>query len=197
MRAPKRVVCALVGRLGAARRRIAWLATVGWTECRVSCGKGICIAAEVRIQGLGSLVIADAVQLGSHMVNGQGQPIVLQPRNADASIAIGAGAAVMNGCCFIACTRIEIGAETVIGAETLIIDSDFHGLAPAQRRTPGKSGPVIIGRNAFIGTRVTILKGVTIGDDAVVAAGSIVVKDVAPRSIVGGNPARCIGSVDG
>jgi len=103
----------------------------------------------------------------------------------------------MNGCCLIACERITIGADAAMGAECLIIDSDFHGLAPDQRREPGVIRPVNIGNNVFIGTRVTILKGVSIGDDAVIGAGSVVIKAVDAGSIVAGNPARRIGTVRG
>ena len=56
-------------------------------------------------------------------------------------------------------------------------------------------GPVHIGRNAWIGVGAIILPGVTIGDNAVVAAGSVVTKDVAPNTIVGGNPAKFIKAI--
>ncbi len=52
--------------------------------------------------------------------------------------------------------------------------------------------PIIIGDNVWVGTRAVILKGVTIGGGAIVAAGAVVTKDVPPRTIVGGNPAHVI-----
>jgi len=85
----------------------------------------------------------------------------------------------------------------MIGAESLIIDSDFHGLPIDKRHEAGISKPIVIGDNVFIGTRVIILKGVTVGNDAVIGAGSVVTKDITAGTISAGNPARVIGSVRG
>ena len=52
--------------------------------------------------------------------------------------------------------------------------------------------PIVLGRNVWVGSNSTILQGVTIGDNAVIAAGAVVTKDVAPDTIVGGVPARYI-----
>lgn len=87
---------------------------------------------------------------------------------------------------------ISIGDHTMIGADTVIIDSDFHNLSsadPAVRHNQlGAVASVNIGKNVFIGTRCTILKGVTIGDNAVVGAGSIVTKDIPSGARAAGNP---------
>lgn len=90
----------------------------------------------------------------------------------------------------VACfERVTIGREAHIGPEVLIRDSDSHSTGEAGR-TPTQ--PITIGDHVWIGMRAIILKGVTIGDGAVVAAGSIVTKDVEPNTLVGGNPARFI-----
>lgn len=88
--------------------------------------------------------------------------------------------------------RVTIGRDAHIGPEVLIRDSDSH--STGEGRTPTR--PITIGDHVLIGTRAMILKGVTIGDGAVVAAGSIVTKDVEPRTMVAGNPARFIRNVD-
>lgn len=105
-------------------------------------------------------------------------------------------------------TSIEIGSHCLISWGTGIADSDFHPVAAAQRRIDAealapfyegkparpieavKSRPVKIGNNVWIGMNAIILKGVTIGDNSVVAAGAVVTKDVPPNTVVAGNPAR-------
>lgn len=90
---------------------------------------------------------------------------------------------------------VTIGDDTQIGAGTIITDSDWHDLSPdafARQHRDGKSAPVVIGRNVFIGTRCLILKGVTIGDNAVIGAGSVVTHDVPDNAIAAGNPCRQI-----
>ncbi|SFS96961.1 acyltransferase [Paenibacillus sp. 453mf] len=79
--------------------------------------------------------------------------------------------------------RIKIGTNSVIGYNTTILAHEY--LIKEYRL-----GDVIIGDNVLIGANSTILPGVTIGDGAVVAAGSVVHKDVAPGAFVGGNPLR-------
>lgn len=79
--------------------------------------------------------------------------------------------------------RIRIGSNTIIGYNTTILAHEY--LIKEYRL-----GDVVIGDNVMIGANSTILPGVTIGDGAVVAAGSVVHKDVAPGAFVGGNPLR-------
>jgi acetyltransferase-like isoleucine patch superfamily enzyme len=112
---------------------------------------------------------------------------------------------LMNGALVMAEERIEIGSYCLISWNVGIADSDFHPLEPAQRlvdaralapffkdrppRPPLHTAPVIIGDNVWIGMNATILKGVSIGENSVVAAGSVVLKSVPPNTVVAGNPA--------
>ena len=66
-----------------------------------------------------------------------------------------------------------------------------HGLAPEDRQTTYPA-PITLGKNVWVGSNSTILQGVTIGDNAVIAAGAVVTKDVPENTIVGGVPARII-----
>lgn len=85
--------------------------------------------------------------------------------------------------------KIEIGENVAISHDVTIMDSDAHeGLWEGYEKTK----PIKIGNHVWIGTRVTILKGVTIGDNAIIAAGSIVTKDVPNNTIVAGVPAKVI-----
>ena len=79
----------------------------------------------------------------------------------------------------------------MIGPNVRIV-TDNHDFA---NRMVLRCKPVHIGRNAWIGVGAIILPGVTIGENAVVAAGAVVTKDVAPNSIVGGNPAKFIKNI--
>jgi len=83
--------------------------------------------------------------------------------------------------------RIAIGARCAISWDVLITDTDNHWLENRETTLP-----VAIGDEVWIGARATVLKGVTIGDGAVVAAGAVVTRDVAPRTLVAGVPARVI-----
>lgn len=81
--------------------------------------------------------------------------------------------------------RIRVGDNTIIGYNSTILAHEY--LIDEYRL-----GDVVIGNHVMIGANTTILPGVTIGDRAVVAAGSVVHRDVAPGSFVGGNPIRVI-----
>ncbi|CAN5560591.1 hypothetical protein BH20VER3_BH20VER3_06940 [soil metagenome] len=112
---------------------------------------------------------------------------------------------LMNGALVMAEELIEIGSYCLISWNVGIADSDFHPIDPEQRRRdalalapyykerpprpPIRTAPVRISDNVWIGMNAVILKGVTIGENAVVAAGSVVAKSVAPNTVVAGNPA--------
>lgn len=101
----------------------------------------------------------------------------------------------------IVCTeQITIGNHVMIGGSCKIWDTDFHPIDPEMRRKDPnknyKSRPIVIKDNAFIGGCSIILKGVTIGQNAVIGAGSVVSKDVPDNEIWGGNPARFIKKID-
>lgn len=105
----------------------------------------------------------------------------------DAHLTLGSGYINMRGVinCFCA---ITIGEGVVIAGDVVIRDTDNHvleGSGPI-------SAPVVIKDTVWIGQRAMILKGVTIGEGAVVAAGAVVTRDVPPRALVGGVPARVI-----
>lgn len=115
--------------------------------------------------------------------------IHIEARDATASIEIEEGVWINNNAVIIAERgSIRIGANTLIGTEFTVYDSDFHDLHP-ERRMAGthECAPVNIGKNVFIESRVTVLKGVTIGDNAVVGAGCVVSKGVPEGAIFAGH----------
>lgn len=107
----------------------------------------------------------------------------------------------------ISCVNhIEIGSDTAISFGVTIVDHNFHPTNPSDRRymrhTPHRSperspkyaanAPIIIGENVLLGSGCRICKGVTIGDNAIVAANSVVTKDVPANAIAAGNPAKIV-----
>jgi acetyltransferase-like isoleucine patch superfamily enzyme len=126
--------------------------------------------------------------------------VVLRGLTPTARIVIGDDCG-FSGTSICAAMSVTIGRRCLFGADVLVFDTDFHNHPPENRRYakpdwPAISRPVTIGDDVFVGTRAIICKGVTIGDGAIIAAGSVVVSDVAPRTIVGGNPARLLRSID-
>ncbi len=114
--------------------------------------------------------------------------------NQGARLSLGSG--YMNHDCVIDCfDSITIGHNVVISERVVLRDSDNHTIQDAGD-TASDSSPktalIVVGDHVWIGMNVTVLKGVMIGEGAIVAAGSVVNKDVPPHCLVGGVPARVI-----
>ncbi len=148
----------------------------------------------VLLQGDGEIHLA-ACSLGvwpsPYFLNGY---IHIEARLSTASINIANGVCINNNAVFIAeREKISIAKDTLIGTEFTVYDSDFHCLNPSLRISGiAKTAPVSIGENVFIGSRVTILKGVTIGNNSVITYGSVVTSSIPENCIAGGIPAKVI-----
>lgn len=106
------------------------------------------------------------------------------------NIGLGRGVFLNFNCCILDVVQVTIGDLTQIGAGVQIMTAD-HPRDPAERRTMLELGrPVAIGANVWIGSGALILPGVTIGDDAIIGAGSVVTRDVPAGRTTFGNPAR-------
>ncbi len=145
--------------------------------------------------GPGEVVLGEGVQFGW-----KNSPFFysgychVEVSNADARIEVGDRTEFNNNLMLKSEGEgIRIGRDCLFGAEVQIFDSDFHQLDPARRvgGTP-ETGAVEIGDNVFAGMGVKILKGVTIGSDSVIGAGSVVTKSIPAGVIAAGNPARVI-----
>jgi acetyltransferase-like isoleucine patch superfamily enzyme len=84
-------------------------------------------------------------------------------------------------------SRVTIGERCAVSWDVLITDTDYHQLDGGEA-----TAPVTIGDHVWIGARAAVLKGVTIGDGAVVAAGALVTRDVPAGALVGGVPATVL-----
>ena len=110
------------------------------------------------------------------------------------SILVGDGVFLGRGCEFNIHVGLTIGPLARLASGCKLIDHD-HDLPPVGRPMGGSGleGPITIGRDAWLGANVVVLRGVSVGDGAVVAAGAVVTKDVPPHEIWAGVPAKRIG----
>lgn len=122
-------------------------------------------------------------------------PVKLMADRANSLIKIGDNTRI-NGACIHAYGNITIGKNCLIAANTQIFDSGGHDLSmtnPSDRiNTTGVVKNIVLEDDVWVGANCIIMPGVTIGRGAVIAAGSVVTKDVPPMSIAGGNPAKLI-----
>ena len=110
------------------------------------------------------------------------------------NITVGEGVFI-NACCHSQDHGgVTIGNGCQIG-HNVVFATLNHGLAPEKRKSTYPA-PIVLGKNVWIGSNATILQGVTIGDNSVVAAGAVVTKDVAANTVVGGVPAKFIKKIE-
>lgn len=145
-----------------------------------------------------------AIRLGRHVSCYAGCSFSI---SENAQVTVG-DFTLLNGALVMCEDRIDIGSHCLISWNVGIADSDFHPLDPAQRlvdahalapffkdrppRPKLKTAPVKVENNVWIGMNAVILKGVTIGENSVVAAGAVVTKPVPPNTVVAGNPAVAV-----
>ena len=181
------------------RKNVA-LARLGawWEGTGIRLGRGIRFYQATRLCGEGTIRIGARTTIGYPIGGGfASSRCELQARSPEAVIAIGSSVGINNGFLAIAVRSVTIGDRCLIGKDVQILDFDAHGVDPDERRSSsGRVSPVVLGENVWVGNDAIILKGVRIGRNAIVAAGSVVTGGEYPEdSIVGGNPARVIGSV--
>ena len=149
-------------------------------------GSGLSVLGPCAVHSAGEMKVGDGLTIRSRKHN-----MVEITCGRDAKLTFG-NKVFLNQGVRIACTNeVTIGDNALLGDETVILDSDFHGVAGAQT----KSAPVRIERDVWLGTRVIVLRGVTIGEGSVVGAGSVVTRSLPPRSFAAGVPARVIRSL--
>ncbi|MBX2898331.1 MAG: acyltransferase [Cyclobacteriaceae bacterium] len=150
-------------------------------------GKLVSVNGKPIIGNLGEMYFADEVRIWSIIERSK----LYTGKNG--KLVVGRNSR-LNGVHIDARELIQIGDTVQIGPYTIIMDSDFHDLKDHSK--PGPSKPIIIEDDVWIATRVTILKGVRIGKGSVIAAGSIVTKDVPPYCVAAGTPARIVKRIE-
>lgn len=151
-----------------------------------ACGKGVFFEP-----GVSLMRFPENIFLGSQMVLKTGARLCAC--NEQAIIRIGENTTVGYHTYLFASAGISIGDNCLIAPFVYLVDSD-HSIDRQEliNRQPNQTAPISVGNDVWIGTGAKILKGVTIGDGAVIAAGALVKDDVAPYTIVGGIPAKKI-----
>jgi len=150
----------------------------------------------IQISDLARVVIGSNVTLNSrnygYHVN-MHSPVKIVADRENAVIKIGKNTRI-NGACLHAYSKIEVGDNCLIAANVQIFDANGHDISfdnPANRiNTSSKGKPIIIEDNVWIGLNAVILPGVRIGHGAVIAANTVVAKDVPPMVVFAGNPGR-------
>jgi len=150
-------------------------------------GKMVTVKGRLKISSKGKIIIGDDCRIWSHIGTTQ---ISAGPR---ATIDIGENTFINTGTIITSRKYIKIGKNCQIANQVIMMDDDFHDVNKRESKS-GKDN-IIVGDNVWIATRSIILKGVTIGEGAVVAAGSVVTKDVAAYTLVGGVPAKFIRTI--
>jgi acetyltransferase-like isoleucine patch superfamily enzyme len=146
------------------------------------------LRGRANVTNRGELVIADRVRL-------DGTTVRLDIACFDgATLSIGEGTYINYGSNIAAVSRVEIGANCLIGQYAIIMDSDHHD--PRDHTSAGKSAPVLIEDNVWLGARVTVLRGAHIGEGAVIGAHSVVTGTIPPHTLAAGAPARVIRSLE-
>lgn len=142
------------------------------------------------------------IEIGSHCSFGyklggfhRGGSIEIQARYNNSFINIGSKVSTNNNIFLCAANYIEIGNNTLIGQNVIIMDHEAHGILPQDRRKIGMIGKVVLGKNVWVGNNVSILKNSEIGDNSIIATGAVVSGKFPANVIIGGVPARIIKNI--
>ena len=142
------------------------------------------LQGRIQLSGCGKVVFGEGVSLVGTVV-----PIELATYTSG-RIEIGNHTFINYGSSIAARASVKIGSYCHLGHYTFVMDNDQHGVV--RRMELPQSYPVIIEDHVWIGSKAVILPGVRIGSRAVIGAGSIVTKDIPPRCVAAGNPARVL-----
>lgn len=167
---------------------------------RIFLGKNVKIRGKINFFGNGKLEIGNNTTINSGKIaNPAGGSNTTFYIINGAHVKIGPNCGISNST-ICAAMEICIGSGSIIGVNCSIYDTDFHSINYLERKTKPDKGikmsPIHIGNDVFIGANCIILKGVTIGDRSVIAAGAVVTKNVPKDQLWGGNPAVKIKDID-
>lgn len=174
--------------------RFLWYEPLFRSQCE-AVGQQFLMEQLPYLTGKGRIVIGDGVRFSGKPSIGfsnitQSQPV----------LQVGNGVFIGHNASFAIAQSVIVGDHTLIAGGVSVRDFDGHPIDPVERRsspTPAEGiRSVVIGNDVWIGSGATILKGVTIGDRSIVATQAVVTKDVPQDSVVAGNPARVVRTIE-
>lgn len=163
-----------------------WLTARWYFRKADELGKRVRLAGRPKIRNRGVMLVGDRVRVDSVFAR------VELATELGGRLEVGDRVFINVGCSVAATELVQIGAGSLLGPHCILIDNAFHHVEPELRLVRPPSAPIILEENVWLCARTIVLPGVRIGAGACVAAGSVVTKDVAPRTLVGGVPARVI-----
>jgi len=149
-----------------------------------SVGRRVTLRGSPAVENAGRMTFGDRVRLVSTVARLE---LVTLPGG---HLEIGDNVFVNYGTSLVASSHVKIGDDCLIGAHVTVMDTDYHRVEDKAWDTTGV--PIVIEDRVWLGNRAMVLKGVRIGHDSVVGAGSVVTKDVPPRTLVAGVPAKVV-----
>ncbi|MGH2368979.1 MAG: acyltransferase, partial [Chloroflexota bacterium] len=147
-------------------------------------GRRVTLRGRPKVTNQGTMTFGDRVRLDSTVATLE---LVTLPSG---HLEIGENVFINYGSSLVSSAHVKVSDDCLIGTHVMVMDCDFHRVEDKAWDTTG--APIVLEERVWLGNRSMVLKGVTIGHDAVVAAGSVVTKDVPPRSVVAGVPARVV-----
>lgn len=177
-----------VGRLfdGLRRLGLAWPAVNARLRLRGarSIGRRVTLRGNPVVSNAGRMTFGDRVRLVSTVARLE---LVTLPGG---HLEIGDNVFINYGTSLVASAHVKIGNDCLIGTHVQVMDTDFHRVEDKAWDPTGE--PIIIEERVWLGNRSIVLKGVRVGHDAVVAAGAVVTRNVPPRTLVAGVPAKAV-----
>jgi acetyltransferase-like isoleucine patch superfamily enzyme len=147
-------------------------------------GGRITLRGRARVVNDGTMTFGDRVRLDSTLAT-------LELVTIDGGhLEVGNNVFINHGTSIVSSAHVKIGNDCLIGTHVMVMDCDFHRVEDKAWDTTGR--PIVLQDRVWLGNHSIVLKGVTVGHDSVVAAGAVVTRDVPPRTVVAGNPARVV-----
>ncbi len=176
-----------LARFGDALRRVRLIGPAINARVRLrsaTLGRRVTLRGDPAVDNAGRMTFGDRVRLVSTVARLE---LVTLPGG---HLEIGNNVFVNYGTSLVAASHVKIGDDCLIGAHVTVMDTDYHRVEDKAWDTTGE--PIVIEDRVWLGNRSMVLKGVRIGHDSVVAAASVVTRDVPSRTLVAGVPAKVV-----